>query len=101
MRLKTKHLVLLTNLATITALNAKINEIKNKISNITNLATNTALTSVETKIPDHSKYTTTPEFNKLTAENVTARLKQANLATRGDIVVFIKKSPQDFEILGW
>ena len=68
MRLKTKHLVLLTNLATITALNAKINEIKNKISNITNLATNTALTSVETKIPDHSKYITTSEFNKLTAE---------------------------------
>ena len=45
----------ITNLATTTALNAKINEIKNKIPNITNLATLATLTAVENKIPDQSK----------------------------------------------
>ena len=69
-----------TNLANNTALNAKVNEAENKIPNTTNLATTTALTAVENKILDHSKYITTPEFNKSAAENVTARLKQANLA---------------------
>ena len=39
----------ITNLATNTTLNAKINEVKNKIPNITNLATTTALTAVEKK----------------------------------------------------
>ena len=38
-----------------------------KISNMTNLATITALTAVGTKIPDGCKYITTPEFVKLTA----------------------------------
>ena len=33
---------------------------------------------VENKIPNHDKYITTPEFNKLTAENFAAKLKQAN-----------------------
>ena len=60
--------------------------------NITNLAINTALIAAEYKIPDYSKYITTLEFNKLTAENFTARLKQANLAINGDIPDFIKKS---------
>ena len=63
------------------------------IPSITNLATTTtAVTAVENKIPDHTKYITTPEFNKLMAENVTARLKQANLATKGDIADFVKKT---------
>ena len=39
----------ITNLATNTTLNAKINEVKNKIPKITNLATTTALTAVEKK----------------------------------------------------
>ena len=39
------------NLATKTLLNAKINEIKGEIPSITNLATTTALTAVENKIP--------------------------------------------------
>ena len=39
----------ITNLATNTILNAKINEVKNKIPNITNLAATTALTAVEKK----------------------------------------------------
>ena len=40
----------ITNLATTTALNPKIN-VKNKIPDITNLATTTALTAVENEIP--------------------------------------------------
>ena len=40
----------ITNLAAITtAFNAKINEFKNKITNIANLATTTALTAIEKK----------------------------------------------------
>ena len=42
----------ITNLPTTTALNAKINEVKSKILNITNLATTTAFTAVENKIPN-------------------------------------------------
>ena len=41
----------ITNLATNTALNAKINQVKNKIPSISNLASNTALANVENKIP--------------------------------------------------
>ena len=40
----------ITNLATNTTLNTKINEVKVKIPNITNLATTIALTAVENKI---------------------------------------------------
>ena len=46
----------ITNLATTTTttttLNAKINEVKNKITNMTNLAITTALATVENKIPN-------------------------------------------------
>ena len=80
----------ITNLATNTTLNAKVNEVKNKIPNITNLATTTALTTGENKIPDRSKCITTPEFFKLVKKNFNSRLKQANLATKGDIVDFVK-----------
>ena len=34
------------------------------------LLTYTALSAIENKIPDPSKYITTPVFNKLTAENL-------------------------------
>ena len=40
----------ITNLATKTVLNAKINEIKVEIPNVTNLSATSALTSVENKI---------------------------------------------------
>ena len=88
---------------------AKISEIENKIPSISGLATNDALTAVENKIPNvsslvkeidynttisknetkltdhnHEKYITTPEFNKVTAENFAAKLKQANLVTKTD-----------------
>ena len=45
---------------------------------------NTKISWVENKVPDHAKYITTPEFNKLTAENFTARLKQADQVTKTD-----------------
>ena len=41
----------ITNLATKTTLNAKINEVKGEIPSITYLASKTALTDVEIKIP--------------------------------------------------
>ena len=81
----------ITNLATTAALNSKINEVKNKIPNNTNLATATVPSAVENKIPDHNKYITTLEFHRLTVENFTARLRQANLATKGDFADFVKK----------
>ena len=83
----------ISNLATKTILNTKINEVKNNIPSITGLATTSALTAVENKIPSvtnlvkktdydtkvseiekkltdhtHDKYITTPEFNKLAAD---------------------------------
>ena len=79
-----------TNLATNAVLNAKINEVKGIIKNINNLATTDALTTVENKISDHSKYMTSPEFSKLTVENVTVKLKQANLVTKEYITDFVK-----------
>ena len=104
---------LITNLATTAAFNAKINEVKGEISSITGLSITTALTAIENKIPnvnthiqkadydtkiseiekklndDHgNKYITTQEFNRLTAENFAARLKQANLATKAEIADF-------------
>ena len=115
--MKIKYLILLT-LATKTTLNAKINEVKGEMSGITNLATTNALTAVENKKPnvsnlvqkktdyntkvneiekiitdhDHDKYITSPEFNKLTAENFAARLTQANVASKNDIVNFANKT---------
>ena len=42
----------ITNIATKATINAKINEVKREILSITNLATTTAPTSVENKIPN-------------------------------------------------
>ena len=55
----------ITNLATTTtALNAKINDVKNKIPNITILATNTiALTAVENEIPNVSNLVKKTDYN--------------------------------------
>ena len=51
---------------------------------------NITITENENKIAnhDHDKYISTPEFNKLTSENVAARLKQTNLASKSDIANF-------------
>ena len=57
-----------------------------KISDPSGLVTatvlNTKISDVENKIPDSSKYITTQEFNKATAENLEARLKQADLVNK-------------------
>ena len=45
---------------------------------------NIKISEVENKIPDHAKYITTPEFNKLTEQNFAVRLKQANLINKTD-----------------
>ena len=93
----------ITNIATNTPINGKINEVKEKCQILipTNLATTTALTAVENKIcnvsnyskkadyntkisesesrtatdHDHDKYITTQEFNEFKSETFTARLK--------------------------
>ena len=55
---------------------------------------NTKISEIENKITtnhDHDKYITTQEFNKLTSENFTARLKLANLARKSDISNSVKK----------
>ena len=39
----------------------------------------------------HDKYITTQELNKLTSENFTSILKQANLASKSDIANFVNK----------
>ena len=82
-------------LATTAALNAKTNEVKNKIPNIINIATPTALIAVENEIPGSSKYITTPEFNRFLAENCAARLAQPNLASKSNIASFVKKTDFD------
>ena len=89
--------------------NTKITEIESKISDISNLATKTALTPVENKIPsvsnlvkktdydtkvteienklnnhNHDIYIDTSEFNKLAVDVFNARIAQANLVTKTD-----------------
>ena len=44
---------------------------------------NTTISEVENKIPDRAKYNTA-EYNKLTAENFTARSNQSNLVIKTD-----------------
>ena len=73
-----------------------MNEIRGVIPNISNLVKkkkdyNTKINEIEKKITDHDRYITTQEFNKLTAKNFAARLKQVNLASKNDIVSFAKK----------
>ena len=48
--------------------NAKITEIENKITNINNLATKTALTTVENKVPDTSNLVKKTDYNTKIAE---------------------------------
>ena len=85
--------LVITNLAT----TATLTTVENKIPNVSNLVKknyNTKINETEQSINDHdqsSKYITTPEFNKLTVENFTARLKQAKLARKSDIAYFVKK----------
>ena len=84
---------------TTTVLNTNISEVENKTLDTSNLVTttilNTKICEDENKTPDHSKYTT-QEYNKLTAEDFAARLKQANLVSKTDfdnkLISFNRKS---------
>ena len=49
---------------------------------MTTTVLNTEIREIENKIPDNSKYITTQEFNKLTAENFEARLKQDDIVNK-------------------
>ena len=51
---------------------------------MTTTVLNAKINGVENKNPDHDKYVTTPEFNKLKAESFAGRLKQANLVNKTD-----------------
>ena len=51
---------------------------------MTTTVLNTKIGKVKNKIPNHAKYTTTPEFNKLKAESFAERLKQADLLNKTD-----------------
>ena len=54
---------------------------------------NTKINEIEKKSTDHDhdKYITTQEFNKLTSDNFTVRLTQANLTRKNDISYFNDK----------
>ena len=84
----------ITNVTTTTALITAENKIPN-ISNLVKYADfNTIISEIENKMTtdhDRDKYITTQEFNKLTSENFTPKLKQANLASKNDIANFLKK----------
>ena len=72
----------IANLARAAALNTKLNEIKIKIPDITNLAITTVLTAIENKILDYRKHITTTDVNKLTVENFAARLVGTDLPSK-------------------
>ena len=68
----------ISKLASNTTFNYKTNKVKGEIPHITNL---TLLKLLRKKYLTRVKYFTAPEFNKLTVENLTARVKEANLTT--------------------
>ena len=78
-------------LATRAVMKTKISLIENKIPDDSSLVTtsvvNTKLSYVENKIPHHARYITTEEFNNSRAENFAARLKQANLVRKTDLII--------------
>ena len=67
-------------------LEKKIGDVDKKIPDTlaTTTVLNTKISEVENKIPDHAKYITNQEFNKLIAESLPTRLKQANLVSKTD-----------------
>ena len=75
--------------------NSALNTVENKIPNAISLFKrtdyNAKVNEIEKKVTDHNhyKYVTTPELNTLTAENVAARLAQANLVTNTNFYIKI------------
>ena len=83
----------ITGLATNSALTAVENKIPDVSSLVKKTDYNTKISEIENKVNDHNheKYNTTPEFNRLTTENFKARLAQANLTTKKDFDTKFKK----------
>ena len=73
------------------ALNTVENKIPNAISLVKRTDYNAKVNEIAKKVTDHNhyKYVTTPELNTLTAENVAARLAQANLVTNTNFYIKI------------
>ena len=76
--------------------------VENKITNVSNLVKktdyNTKSSEIESKANTdhgHDKHITTKEFNNLTSENFTARLKGTNLASKSDIANLVKNKNFD------
>ena len=74
----------ISDLATTSALTAIENKIPNVVSLVKKTDYDTKIIEIEKKLFDHShdKYITTPEFINLAAGVFTARLAQANLVAR-------------------
>ena len=79
------------------------NQLDGKVNNISTTDTinlvkkpnkNTKISEIENKANDHdhAKYITTQEFNKLSADNFIARLKQEDLASKNYIANSLKKT---------
>ena len=81
----------ITGWATNSALNTVEDKIPNAISLVKRTDYNAKVNEIEKKVTDHNhdKYVTTPELNTLTAENVAARLAQANLVTNTNFYIKI------------
>ena len=68
--------------------NSALTAVENKTASVSNLVRKidyeTKVSEMEKKLTDHKhdKYITTPEFNKLTAEDFAERLSQADLITK-------------------
>ena len=73
-------------MATNTALTAVENKIPNVSSSVKKINYDTKISALENKLTDHNhdKYITTSEFNTLAASVFNARLAQANLITKID-----------------
>ena len=72
--------------------------VENKIPNYSGFVKkpdyNTRISEIEKKVTDHNddKYITTPEFNNLAARGFFARLARANLVTKTDFDIELKKT---------
>ena len=62
---------------------------------VSNSSLITTMEEIGKKIPDYSKCITTLEINKLTLEIFASRLKQTNLASKNDVVPFVKQADFD------
>ena len=77
--------------------NSALTSVENKIPAVSSLVKKTdynrKVNEIEKKVSDHNhdKYTTTPKFNSLAGRVFNARLARANLITKADFDVELKK----------